>query len=334
MASGERKGDNQKLKMLYLAKIFTEETDDTHSLTMHDIISKLSAYGVNADRKTLYLDFDELRRFGFDIISEREGREFFYHLGAREFQLPELKLLVDSVQSAKFITDKKSKELIKKLESLASRHEGRKLQRQVVISGRVKTMNESIYRNVDTLHEAISDGVQIRFKYFNWNVKKEREFRKDGEWYRVSPWTLMWDDENYYLVAYDSREDKIKHYRVDKMSDIRVTGDKREGVARFRDFDTPRYTKRLFGMFSGEETDVTIEAENEMAGIFIDRFGKDIFIVPEGDRRFRTTVSVALSPQFLGWIIALGRGVKIISPDSAVEMMKDTLRTLGEHYGV
>ncbi|MBR2742795.1 MAG: WYL domain-containing protein [Clostridia bacterium] len=333
MASGERKGDNQKLKMLYLAKIFTEETDDTHSLTMHDIISKLSAYGVNADRKTLYLDFEELRRFGYDILTERAGREHFYHLGAREFELAELKLLVDSVQSAKFITDKKSKELIKKLESLASRHEGRKLQRQVFISGRIKTMNESIYYNVDKLHEAINNGVQIRFQYFRWNEKKKQELRRNGEWYRVSPWSLMWDDENYYLVAYDAREDKIKHYRVDKMIKIHVTGDAREGVERFRDFNAPRYTKRLFGMFSGEETDVTIEAENDMAGIFIDRFGKDIFIVPEGGERFRTTVSVALSPQFLGWIIALGRRVRIISPDSAVSMMKETLKTLGEHYG-
>ena len=173
MAGKERKGDNQKLKMLYLAKIFMEETDDLHTLTMPEIIAKLAAYGVNADRRTLYLDIEELRRFGLDIIAVREGRYYYYHLGERLFELAELKLLVDSVQSAKFITNRKSNELIKKIESLASRYEGKQLQRQVVISGRTKTMNESIYYNVDKLHAAIGSGCQIRFKYYKWNVKNE-----------------------------------------------------------------------------------------------------------------------------------------------------------------
>ena len=169
MAGKERKGDNQKLKMLYLVKIFSEETDDNHSLTMPQIIDKLSARGVNADRKTLYLDFEELRNFGLDIIAVKAGRSCFYHLGNRDFELPELKLLVDSVQSAKFITDKKSKELIKKLEALVSKHEGKQLHRQVIISGRIKTMNESIYYNVDKLHEAIGADSRIRFQYYQWN---------------------------------------------------------------------------------------------------------------------------------------------------------------------
>ena len=229
MAGKERKGDNQKLKMLFLAKIFSEETDDNHSLTMPQIIDKLSACGVNADRKTLYLDFEELRHFGLDIIAVKEGRECFYHLGNRDFELPELKLLVDSVQSAKFITDKKSKELIKKLEALVSKYEGKQLHRQVVISGRIKTMNESIYYNVDKLHEAIGADAQIRFKYYQWNVEKKMELRKDGAWYQISPWGLMWDDENYYLVGYDAEDDKIKHYRVDKMLRISVVDVRREG---------------------------------------------------------------------------------------------------------
>ena len=180
MAAKERKGDNQKLKMLYLAKIFSEETDDMHPLTMPEIISMLASYGVNADRKTLYMDFEELRHFGMDIIAEKEGRSMNYYLGSRDFELPELKLLVDSVQSAKFITDKKSNELIKKLESLVSRYEAKQLNRQVVISGRIKAMNESIYYNVDKLHEAIGSDRQIRFLYYQWNVKKEMELRKNG----------------------------------------------------------------------------------------------------------------------------------------------------------
>ena len=330
----ERRGDNQKLKMLYLVKIFGEETDDLHPLTMNEIIGKLAAYGVNANRKTLYQDFEELRNFGLDIITEKVGHDYFYSLGSRDFELPELKLLVDSVQSAKFITDKKSAELIKKLESLVSKYEGKQLHRQVVISGRIKTMNESIYYNVDKLHEAIGSGSQVRFKYFQWNVNKEMELRRDGAWYQVSPWALMWDDENYYLVAYDSEDDKIKHYRVDKMLKIDVTKEKRLGQEQFRQFNMPRYTKSLFGMYGGDETKVTIEADNSMVGIFIDRFGKDIFIVPKGKDRFQVNVSVAVSGQFLGWIMALGSGVKIVGPAKVVDLMKDEVRRLAEQYEV
>ena len=327
------KGSNQKLKMLYLMKIFMEETDDTHALTMPELIAKLNAYGVNADRKTLYMDMEELRTFGLDIISEQQGRKWYYYVGARDFELPELKLLVDSVQSAKFITDKKSSELIRKIESLASRHEAKKLQRQVFIAGRVKTMNESIYYNVDRLHEAIGTDSQIRFKYYQWNVNKEMELRRDGEWYQTSPWSLMWDDENYYLIAYNSEDGTIRHYRVDKMLDISTVDERREGKEEFKKFDLPHYTRSLFGMFGGEEKKITIEAVNEMVGVMIDRFGKDIIITPLDEEHFSITVNVAVSDQFLGWIIALGEGVKITAPEDVVEQMRQAAKRLVEQYG-
>ncbi len=333
MAGKERKGDNQKLKMLYLAKIFSEETDDNHSLTMPQIIEKLSLCGVNADRKTLYLDFEELRNFGLDIVAVKVGRDCFYHLGNRDFELPELKLLVDSVQAAKFITDKKSKDLIKKLEALVSKYEGKRLHRQVVISGRIKTMNESIYYNVDKLHEAIGADSQIRFKYYQWNVEKKMELRRDGAWYQVSPWGLMWDDENYYLIGYDAEDDKIKHYRVDKMLRIAVTGERREGKDQFKKFNLPHYTKSLFGMYGGNETRATIEAENAMVGVLIDRFGKDIIIVPIDEDHFRTVVNVAVSKQFFGWIMALGEGIKITGPDAVVDQMKAEIVRMVRQYG-
>ena len=326
------KGDNQKLKLLYLAKILMRETDDQHYLTLPQIIKRLQAYGVNAERKTLYTDFDELRRYGYDIIGENAQRNYYYHIGSRDFELPELKLLVDSVQSAKFMTDKKSKSLIRKLEAMASKYEAQKLQRQVVISGRVKTMNESIYFNVDKLHEAIGCDSQIRFKYYRWNVKKEMELRKGGAWYVVSPWGLMWDDENYYLVGYDGEEKKIKHYRVDKMLQISVLDKKREGKEKFKEFNMPRYTKSLFGVFGGEEMQITLEAENDFVGVLIDRFGKDIIIRPVDEKHFRTIVNVAVSNQFLGWIMALGDGVKIVAPETAVESMKQEIKLLSEMY--
>ena len=325
-------GNNQKLKLLYLIKIFTEDTDDQHALTLPQIAEKLDAYGVSAERKTLYQDFELLRDFGFDIIGQQARRNFYYHMGNRRFELPELKLLVDSVQSAKFITDKKSNALIKKLEGMVSKYEARKLQRQVIISGRIKAMNESIYFNVDKLHEAIGTDRQIRFKYFRWNINKEMELRKDGAWYQVSPWALMWDDENYYLVGYDAEDGKIKHYRVDKMWRISVADRKREGREQFRAFNMPRYTKSLFGMFGGEEVKVTLEAENGMVGILLDRFGKDIPVKPVDADHFRTSVVVAVSSQFLGWIMALGDGVKIIGPDKVVARMKEEIRLISKTY--
>ena len=330
----ERKGDNQKLKMLYLVKVFCEETDDNHALTMPEIITKLATYGVNADRKTLYQDFDELRKFGIDIIADKKGKGCYYSIGSRNFELPELKLLVDSVQSAKFITDRKSSQLIKKLESLASKHEGSQLQRQVLISGRVKTMNESIYYNVDKLHDAINSDRQIRFRYYDWNLKKEMEPRYDGRWYQLSPWALMWDDEMYYLVVYDAKHDQITHYRVDKMKEIRVTDEPREGQEAFRDFNIAHYTKTLFGMYAGDETKVTLEAANYMVSILIDRFGKDIIIVPVDENHFQTTVTVAVSNHFLGWIMSLGQDIRIVGPDTVVEQMKDVIKQLSEQYNI
>ena len=328
----ERKGENQKLKMLYIVRLFSRETDDAHKLTMPEIISKLAAEGVNADRKTLYQDFDELRRFGFDIISEKDGHGFYYYLGSRDFELPELKLLVDSVQSSKFITDKKSDQLIKKLESLVSRYEGSQLHRQVIIAGRVKTMNESIYYNVDKIHAAIGDNRQIRFKYFDWNLRKEMEPRYGGKWYKLSPWALMWDDEMYYLVAYDSKHETIIHYRVDKMTQIEMLDEAREGHEAFGRFNIAHYTNTLFGMFAGDETKVTIEAENRLVSVFIDRFGKDIIIAPVDEGHFRTTVTVAVSKHFFGWIMALDGDVKIVAPDSVVKQVKAEIERLAEKY--
>jgi len=325
------KGSNQKLKMLYLSRIFMEETDDEHGLTMQQIIARLNGYDVSADRKTLYLDFEELRRYGLDILSDQQGHNTYYHLGARDFELPELKLLVDAVQASRFITDKKSHELIAKLERLTSVHQAQQLNRQVVISGRIKTMNEKIYYNVDILHEAINVDARIRFHYFQWNVRKEPVLRHQGAWYEISPWCLTWEDENYYLVGYDAADDLIRHYRVDKMLDIQPIPGPRAGGERFKG-DLARYTNSLFGMFAGEEVAVTLEAENAKAGILIDRFGGDIPIARVDEDHFETRVNVAVSQQFFGWIMALGSGVRITAPPGVVRRMRDEVRRLRDEY--
>ena len=326
------KGNNQKLKLLYLAKILLKETDDEHGLSMPAIIERLAAQDIGADRKTLYSDFEELRQFGIDVIGEQKGKSYLYHIASRDFELPELKLLVDSVQSAKFITEKKSHALIKKLESLASVHEAKQLQRQVLISGRVKTMNESVYYNVDKIHAAINANTQIRFQYFQWNIDKKQELRHDGAWYHVSPWYLIWDDENYYLVGYDAGSGILKHYRVDKMLRITNTDKPREGKNLLASSDVVAYSKTMFGMYGGEKVAVTLEGENEYVGILIDRFGKEIVIRKVDDEHFSTTIEVVPSKIFLGWIMSFGESIRIVGPESVLAEERMLLTTLNQIY--
>lgn len=326
------RGVKQKQKLLYLVRIFTKYTDDKHDLSMAEIIEELAKCGINAERKALYTDFDELRDFGYNIVSEKRGSITYYRLADRQFELPELKLLVDSVQAAKFITDSRSNSLIRKLESLCSKYEADQLQRQVVIAGRVKSINKNVYNNVDSIYDAIATGRQITFHYYQWDVQGRQVLRHNGALYQVSPWCLMWDDEYYYLVAYDSCADCIKHYRVDKMKDLAVSEDKREGQEVFKKFDPARYSRSVFGMHSGEETTVTLKCKNEMAGVIIDRFGKDVPRFPKDDGTFTVHVDVIPSQQFLSWVIALGDEVQITGPDSVVQEMWKIGRRLTEQY--
>ena len=326
------KGRNQKLKLLYLTKIFMEKTDESHALTLAEITTLLNGYEVTADRKTLYLDFEELKHYGLDIISEQRSKTVVYYLASRDFELAELKLLVDSVQSSKFITEKKSNSLIKKLESLVSEHESKQLHRQVITSGRVKTMNESILINVDSIHSAINNNRQISFQYFQWTPDKQRELRHDGQQYTISPWHLVWDNENYYMIGYDSDSEMIKHFRVDKMLRISSGNEKREGLKKMKEFNIATYSRTLFGMLGGESTRVTLQCHNSMAGVIIDRFGKDTVMLRHDDEHFIAYVEVVPSDQFLGWIIGLSSYVQIMEPSSVVKQIKDLLSKQMELY--
>ncbi len=325
------KSENQKLKLLYLMQIFKEKTDENHCLSLAEIQEQLKAYDIAADRKTLYTDFEDLRRFGMDIISEQQGRSVVYHLVSRDFELAELKLLVDTVQAAKFITERKSRALIKKLEGLVSEHEAKKLQRQVLITGRVKTNNEAVLINVDAIHDAINRNEQISFKYFQWTVAKKLEAKQGGALYTVSPWYLLWDDENYYLVAYDSSKQEVRHYRVDKMKNIACTGTKREGQKKLRELDIASYSKRTFGMFSGEPVRVTMECKESMAGVIIDRFGKEVTMLKKPDG-FTAIFDAVPSGQFIGWVVSLGSEVKVTAPKELAEEILRTGKMLVEAY--
>ena len=321
-----------KLKILYLYKLFMEKTDEDHSVSMPEIISYLNNQGIHAERKSVYGDIEALRLFGLDIIAERDSNGFAYKLGNRRFELAELKLLVDSVQSARFITEKKSTNLIKKIEELSSTYEASKLQRQVFVAKRVKTDNESVFYNIDAIHNAIADNSVITFKYFNWNVSKKQELRKNGELYEVSPWALTLFDENYYLVSFDAEDGHIKYFRVDKMLNINLTGAPRLGRDEFESFDVADYTRKRFGMYDGDVTKVKLLVDNSYAGVIIDRFGRDVPMLKADDNHFYTTVTVAVSNQFLGWVISMSDAIRIVDPESVVDKIRKISENLFNQY--
>lgn len=323
---------NQKLKLLYLMQMLLQRTDENHVLTVQEMIDGLAAHDISAERKSIYADMEALRQFGLDVVQSR-GRAAGYYIASREFELPELKLLVDSVQSSKFITHKKTLSLIKKIESLASVYDAQLLQRQVYVRNRVKSMNESVYYNVDEISDAIARDRMIHFKYFELDVNKQRRYRHNGRVYEISPFALMWDDENYYMLGYDAAADKMKHYRVDKMVSISAAEMRRLGVEAFEALDISAYSKRVFGMFTGNEQTVKLRLENALVGAVVDRFGKDVMLIPDGDTHFTVCVDVAVSPQFYAWLFAFGAAVEIIAPDCVRREMAQRAATLAAMYG-
>lgn len=329
------KNPNQKLKLLYLYQILLQKTDEEHKLGMEDLLAALARCGIEAERKSIYSDIAALQDFGLDVMLQR-GPSGGYYVASRDFELAELKLLVDAIQCSRFITEKKSNELIKKIESLASEAQARALQRQVYVSDRIKTINESIYYNIDTLHSAISAGVQITFQYFEWMLdftseqRIQKRYRKGGALYQVSPWALTWDDENYYMIAYDGASDSIRHYRVDKMEHISLTENRREGQQIFHDLNIASYSRKMFGMFSGEEKNVRLRCENRFIGVIRDRFGADLMVRYLDEDHFSVQVSVAVSPQFFSWVFGLGGAVQIIEPVDVRAAFQQQLRDMIE----
>lgn len=322
------KSANQKLKLLRLYDILMRQSDEEHPIPVPELIRELEHWEIKAERKSIYDDLDALAELGVDIQS-RKGRTPGWFIGQRDFELAELKLLVDAVQSSRFITKRKSDALIRKLERLASTHQARQLQRQVYVDRRVKAMNESIYYNVDKLHTAIAQNNAITFQYFDYDMKKEKVFRHDGALYRVSPYGLIWNSENYYLVAFDSVSGQMRHYRVDKMTQIELTEEKRQGGS---EFDVADYAQKHFGMYSGDEVTMTLRFRRSMVNVVLDRFGQDVMLIPDGEEYFTVALPLVMSPQFFGWLFGLGDGVQLMSPPSAVEAYQKQLSTVSSLY--
>ena len=309
------KGTNQKFKLYRLAQIMRERTDDDHYITMPEIIAALGEYEITADRKSIYTDLKDLEVLGIEVEGEPAGKGYHYHVVSRPFELPELKLLVDAIQSSKFITEKKTNTLIRKLEKLVSRYEAMKLQRQVYVSGRIKTMNESIYYTVDAIHNAISENKKIRFQYYQWNVKKEMELRREGAYYCVSPLGAFLGRRELLSggLRFRGRGDPALPGGQDASHPDDGGGPGRTGTLPEAGYG--RLRKKSFGMFGGKEEKVKLLVDNSLAGVMIDRFGKDIIMVPGEGEHFTVNVTVHVSRQFLGWVFSLGEKVKILGPE-------------------
>lgn len=312
---------NQKLKLLYLMKILLERTDVQAPMTIAEIVEALAGYDIKAERKSLYSDMELLRQFGVEIEMQR-GKTVGYYIAERQFELPELKLLVDAVQSCRFITKKKSEELIKKLSSLTSSQQAKQLRRQVFVADRAKTINETVYYSIDQIHHAIGEGKKIAFQYFDYDVKKKRVFRRQGELYLTTPVSLCWNNDNYYLIAYSTKYDDFTHYRVDRMSGVEVLDEDGDTFDKDK-FNIAEHAKRAFGMYDGELVRTRLAFDKSLVNVVLDHFGKDVLMLPSTDGWFEISVHVSISPVFLAWVFQFGDSAEIKEPDSLIVAMRE-----------
>lgn len=312
------KSDNQKLKILYILDYLRKNSHEETPVRAAELIAMLEKHGIGCDRKTIYSDIAALQEFGIDILSS-PGRNGGYYIASEGFDLAELKLLIDAVQSSRFLTEKKTRELIEKLCSLCNEHDARLMRRNVLVSGRVKSMNESIYYNVDAIQDAIFQNRQITFRYFDWDINRQRRYR-DRE-YVASPYGLCQENENCYLLALSERHG-ITSYRVDRMMDIQQTAQPRVPCPELTGKALVEHANRLFQMYAGEMRDVKLRFHRDLLGAVIDRFGKDSMLIPDGEEHFNITVKVAVSPMFLSWIIGFGSKAQILYPEAVIEQCR------------
>lgn len=318
------KSINQKLKLLYIADYLKLKSDEKHPISSEELRSMLAAHGIEAERKSIYADIEALRYFGMDIEITR-GRNGGIMLLSKDFELTELKLLVDAVQSSRFITEKKSYTLIKKISALASDYDRKELQRFVFIANRIKTENESIYYSTDNIYRAINDDKQIEFLYFNYGADKKKKYHNNKNRIKVSPYALQFDSDRYYMIAFDSVAGIIKHYRVDKMENVAIVNESRDGKGYFRNFNPADYANATVTMFGGDVVNVTLKCPDEFAGAIIDKFGKKCRFIPDSDGEYSVSVNAALTPTFYSWVFTFGGKIKITAPQRAVDEYRKQL---------
>ena len=298
------KQEGQKSKLVTLLRILEQRTDENHRLNVPQLVQLLENQGILAERKSIYSDIDTLRSLGYDIQLQR-GRGGGYWMASRAFELSELKLLVDAVQSSSVISARTSKRIIHKLEALCSDYEGTQLQRQVYVDGRPKTDSQTLLYSIDALHTAINRGCLVQFRYKGSSAVRT-----------VSPWQLAWENGCYYLIAYQDEKSPagIRHYRVDKMAGVLVLDAPRRGKAQFAGFDLPSYLKKHFNMYGGPEHSVTLRCTADLEPAMRERFGASPILIPEGETHFHFTVPICVSDQFYGWVCGFGGKVEITAP--------------------
>ena len=330
MAKGQGRSYNQRLKLFHLLDYLMKNTDiePGHTVKTSKIVEYLNNIEVPVEKKTVVTDIHLLQEYGVEI--EYDYKEQGYRIIDREFQLHELQLLIDSVQSSKFVTQKMAKELTDKLKKQASRFDRVTLDRRTYVANRVRSMNDSVFYHVDDLHAAIANDWQISFKYFTYDLQKKKKYYKRGAFYKASPYALLWNDDNYYLLAYEGG--KMKQFRVDKMDNIRVDYEKREGKEAFKALKLTDRSLKVFSMFGGTEENVTMHFSNHLTGVVIDRFGRDVMLLPVDEHHFSVSVKVEVSPQFFGWVCGLGKGVRIVSPAAVVEQMGEYVKEIANMY--
>lgn len=330
MANGEKgkgRSQNQRLKLFYLLDYLLEQTDETHTVKVKEIIDHFeNYYKIPVEQKTVCSDLHLLDEYGYE--TQYDGRTRGWRIVEREFDTQELQLLIDSVQSSRFITQKQAKNLTDKLKKKASRFDRVLLDRRCYVPNRVRSMNDSVFYHLDDLHTAIANDWQITFKYFYFTPKKEKAYYKKT--YSASPYAMLWSENNYYLLAYESGE--MKHFRVDKMDHIGIVQQKRLGKEVFSKMDISKRPLRMFNMFSGEEKTVKMRFSNHLANVVIDRFGRDIVMVPDDEKHFTISVAIEVSPQFYGWVCGLGKAVRILAPAEVVEEMGNYVKGIAEMY--
>ena len=322
------KSDNQKVKILYILDYLQKNSHEDRLVTAQELIRMLDGHNIRCDRKTVYSDIAALQDYGADIVSV-PGKNGGYYIASRIFELPELKLLIDAVQSSKYLTQKKSRELIEKLCMLCNEQEAGLMKRSVLVSGRVKSMNETIYYNVDAIQEAIGQNKQISFRYFDWGLDRRRHYREKE--YLASPYGLCQDNENCYLLAHSDRHG-ITSYRVDRMSDITLTAQTRTPCPELTGKALTEHANRLFQMYSGDAVNVKMRFHRSLLNVVIDRFGKDIMLIPDGEEHFNFTVNVAVSPMFLSWVMGFGNKAQILYPQSVAQQCMDLCRQVMSQY--
>ena len=323
------KSDNQKLKIFYILDYLQRNSHQEHPVRAAELLSMLERqHNIVCDRKTVYSDIAALQDYGVDIVSI-PGKNGGYYIASRNFELPELKLLIDAVQSSRFLTEKKSRELIEKLCNQCSVYDARLMRRDVLVSGRVKSMNETIYYNVDAIQDAIAENKQITFRYFDYGLDGKRKYRTKD--YQASPYGLCQDNENCYLLAHSPRHG-VTSYRVDRMNDIQLLSEARVPCPELTGKALVEHANRLFQMYSGETSDVKLRFHRSLVNVVIDRFGRDILLIPDGEEHFVFTVNVAVSPMFLSWVIGFGSKAKILYPQSVIDQCRTMCKEALDQY--